>query len=68
MEPVAFVPAMRELLAKGSDKFRNILIVEPVNKGKTDLLSPLQKLFNSFSNLVNDTYAWLGAEKAEIIL
>ena len=30
-------------------------------------LSPLQKIFNTFSNPANGKYAWLGAQKAEII-
>ena len=69
MESVAFAAAMRELLTKGRGKFRNILIVGvgPANCGKTFLLSPLQKLFNTFRNLANDKYAWEGADKAEII-
>ena len=58
---------MRELLTKGRGKFRNILIVGPANCGKTFLLSPLQKIFNTFSNPANGKYAWLGAQKAEII-
>ena len=67
VESVAFASAMRELLTKGRGKFRNILIVKPANCGKTFLLSPLQKTFNTFSNPANDKDAWLGAEKAEII-
>ena len=58
---------MRELLTKGRGKFRNILVVWPANCGKTFLLSSSQKIFNTFSNQANDKYAWLRAEKAEII-
>ena len=67
MESVAFAVTMRELLTKGRGKFRNILVVGPANCGKTFLLSPSQKTFNTFSNQANDKYAWLGAEKAEMI-
>ena len=67
MESVAFAAAMRELLTKGRGKFWIILIVVPTNCGKTFLLSPLQKIFNTFSNPANGKYAWLGAQKAEII-
>ena len=67
MGSVAFAAAMRELLTKGRGKFRIILIVGPANCGKTFLLSPLQKIFNNFSNPANDKNAWLGAEKAKII-
>ena len=65
MEPIVFAVAMREL-NKGRDKFRNILIVGQANFGKTFLLSPLKKIFNTFSNPVHDKYAWLEVEKAEI--
>ena len=44
------------------------MIVGPANCAKTFLLTPLTKLFETFSNPANDKYAWLGAEKAEIIL
>ena len=66
MESVAFAAAMRELLTKGRSKFWIILIVVPTNCGKTFLLSPLQKIFNTFCNSANDKQVWLGAEKAEI--
>ena len=67
VEPVIFSVTMREVLSKGRDKFWNTLIVRPANCGKEYLLPPLQKIFNTFSNLVNDKYAWLEAEKVEII-
>ena len=67
MESVAFAMTMGEVLTKGRGKFRNILVVGRANCGKTFSLSPSQKIFNTFSNQANDKYAWLGAEKAEII-
>ena len=67
MEPVVFSVAMREVLSKGRGKFWNTLIVRPANCGKAYLLPPLQKIFNTFSNLVNDKYACIEAEKVEII-
>ena len=67
IHPIVFAEAMRELLIKGRGKFRNILIVGPANCAKTFLLTPLTKIFESFSNPANDKYAWLGAEKAELI-
>ena len=67
MEPVAFAVAMRELLTKGWGQIRNILIVGLADCGKTFLLSPLREIFNTFSDPASDKYAWLGAEKAEII-
>lgn len=67
VHPVVFAVAMCELLNKGRGKFRNLMIVGPANCAKTFLLSPLQLIFNTFSNPANDKYAWLGAEKAELI-
>ena len=67
MEPVVFSVAMREVLSKGRGRFWNTLIVLSANCVKAYLLPPLQKISNTFSNLVNDKYAWLEAEKVEII-
>ena len=67
MELVVFSVAMREVLSKGRGKFWHTLIIRPASCGKAYLLPPLQKIFNTFSNLVNDKYAWLEAEKVEII-
>lgn len=67
LHPFVFADALRDLLVKGRGKFRNILIVGPANCAKTFLLSPLQKIFETFCNPANDRYAWLGAESAEVI-
>ena len=52
---------------KGRGKFRNILIKGPANTGKTFLLNPLNVVYRSFSNPATSTFAWVGAEKAEVI-
>eukprot|EP00794_Sanderia_malayensis_P021425 gene21425-biopygen73 len=62
-----FADAVRELLFKGRGKYRNVMITGPANCGKTFLLDPLNKLFETFTNPANSTYAWLGAETKEII-
>lgn len=67
VHPFVFAEAMRNLLVNGRGKYRNVLIVGPTNCGKTFLLSPLQLIFETFSNPANDKYAWLGAEEAEVI-
>ena len=67
IHPFVFAAALRELMIKGRGKFRNLMLVGPANCGKTFLLSPLQVLFNTFSNPSNDKYAWIGAEQSEII-
>ena len=67
INPVVFSAAMRDLLEKGRGKFRNIMIVGPANCAKTFILAPLTMIYNTFTNPSNDKYAWIGAEKAEVI-
>ena len=67
MSREAFSQAVKDLLEKGRGKFRNILIKGPANTGKTFLLNPLNVVYRSFSNPATSTFAWVGAEKAEVI-
>ena len=67
LHPVLFAAAVRDLLMFGRGKYRNVMIVGPTNCGKTFLFKPLKLLFNTFSNPAADKYAWVGAEKSEII-
>ena len=67
VHPILFADAMRELLLKGRGKKRNIMIVGPANCGKTFLLTPLRDIFDTFSNPAKDKYAWVGAEKCQLI-
>eukprot|EP00795_Rhopilema_esculentum_P003566 gene3566-biopygen19 len=67
-ELIATTWKMSNLLEKGRGKFRNIMITGLANCGKTDLLNPLNDLFETFTNPANTSYAWLGAEKAQVIL
>lgn len=62
-----FTHAVRNLLEQGRGKFRNILIRGPANTGKTFILNPLNVVYKSFSNPATSTFAWVGAEKAEVI-
>lgn len=39
----------------------------PANTGKTFLLNPLNTIYKSFTNPATSTFAWVGAEKAEVI-
>ena len=65
--PGFFAEAVRCLLDRGRGKHRNLLITGPANCGKTFLLSPLRKVYQSFVNPAQNTFAWVGAERAEII-
>ena len=58
---------MRELLEKGRGKYRNIFLKGPANCGKTFLLNPLTVIYRTFLNPASTTFAWVGAELAEII-
>lgn len=62
-----FSRAVWELLEKGRGKYRNILITGPANCGKTFILLPITVIFYAFSNPATNTFAWVGAEKAEVI-
>ena len=62
-----FTLAVRDLLQQGRGKFRNVLIKGPANTGKTFLLNPLHVIYKSFSNPATSNFAWVGAEKAEVI-
>lgn len=67
VHPILYAAAVRELLIRGRGKYRNLIIVGRTNCGKTFLLKPLELLFNAFSNPAADKYAWVGADKAEVI-
>lgn len=67
LHPILFAAAVRDLLILGRGKYRNVMIVGPTDCGKTFLFRPLELLFNTFSNPAADKYAWVGADKKEII-
>ena len=67
VHPILYPAAVRELLTLGRGKYRNLMIVGKTNCGKTFLLKPLLLLFDTFSNSAADKYAWVGADKKEVI-
>lgn len=62
-----FTLAIRNLLLQGRGKFRNVLLKGPANTGKTFLLNPLNVVYKAFTNPATSNFAWVGAEKAEVI-
>lgn len=62
-----FGDAVKTLLEQGRGKYRNIMITGPANCGKTFLLDPLNKIYETFTNPATTTFAWVGADKAEVI-
>ena len=67
VEESYFAEQVYELLDKGRGKYRNIMIVGVANCGKTFLLDPLNVIYETFSNPASTSFAWVGAEKAEIL-
>ena len=65
--PESFANALKELLHKGRGKYRNIMLTGPANCGKTFLLNPLNKIYKTFTNPASTSFAWVGAEEAEIV-
>jgi hypothetical protein len=39
----------------------------PANCGKTFLLNPLNKIYHTFTNPASNSFAWVGAENAEVV-
>ena len=68
MEVADFSQAVYELLDIGRGKYRNVLIVGPANCGKTFMLKSLSLVFDCFNNPASSTFAWVGAEQAEVIV
>ena len=62
-----FGAAVHELLDKGRGKYRNIFLKGGANRGKTFLLNPLTVIYKTFVNPASKSFAWVGAENAEII-
>ena len=40
----------------------------PANTGKTFIISPLKVLYKAFINPATGTFAWVGAENAEVVI
>ncbi|CAH3176812.1 unnamed protein product, partial [Porites lobata] len=51
----------------GEGKYRNVYIHGPANCGKSFIVSPLKVIYQAFSNPATGSFAWIGAEEAEII-
>ena len=70
IEVAVFASYIFLLLAQGRGKFRNVMIYGQTNCAKTFMLKPMKCIFDNrlFDNPANDKYAWVGADKAEVIL
>lgn len=63
----SFCDAVYIALLNGRGKYQNIYIYGPANCGKTFILAPLKTIYNAFCNPATGTFAWMGADEAEII-
>ena len=43
------------------------MITGPANCGKTFIFNPLREIYETFTNPATGTFAWVGAELAEVI-
>ena len=68
INPYLYADAIGDLLIHGCGKFRNVMITDPANYGKTFMLKPLEIIYHAFCNPANDKYAWVGADNAEEII
>ena len=67
IEERSFCNAIYNALEKGRGKYRNVYIHGPANCGKSFIVSPLKVFYKAFSNPATGSFAWIGAEEAEII-
>ena len=62
-----FGEAVCNVIEKGRGKCQNVYLKVPANCTKTFLLNPLTTVFNTFCNPASTTFAWVGAEEAEVL-
>ena len=65
--PFASCNAVYAALSKRRGKYRNVYLYGRYNCGKTVMLSPLNAIYKTFCNLATGSFAWFGAEEAEVI-
>ena len=65
-----FVTSIKDLPIHGRGKKRKLIITGPANCAETFILKLLKISFSDsiFENPANDKYAWVGSEKAKVIL
>lgn len=62
-----FKSAVVNALKYGRKKGNNVMIIGPANCGKTFILKPLTEIFKCFVSPASGTFAWVGAENAEVV-
>ena len=68
VDPELFKQKVYCALEEGRKKGNNLMIIGPANCGKTFLLQPLTKIYNAFVSPAHGTFAWVGAQDAEVVL
>ncbi len=64
----SYCNSIYQALKLGRGKHRNVYIHGNTNCGKTFMIAPLKCIYTAFVNPASGTFAWLGAEQAEIII
>ena len=62
-----FKQTVLNALSEGRKKGNNLMVIGPANCGKTFLLRPLAEIYKTFVSPAHSTFAWVGAEKAEVV-
>ena len=70
INPQVFAYHMRQSFILGRGKYRNIILIGPRDCAKSFLFKPLKKMYGDklFENPASDKFAWVGADKAQVIL
>ena len=68
IHPILYANAIRELLTQGRGEWRNVFIHGTANCAKTFMLKPIEEIYQCFINPAKEKYAWVGADKAEVII
>ena len=62
-----FQTSIKNALRYGRQKGNNVMLIGPSNCGKTFVLKPLAEIYKCFLSPASGTFAWVGAEKAEVV-
>ena len=64
---MSFKRKVFDVLNEGRKKGNDLMVIGPANCGKTFLFRPLTEIFDTFVSPTHGTFAWVGAEKAEVV-
>ena len=70
INPSYFAYHVRQSLLLGRGKYRNVIIIGPRDCAKSFMFQPLKEIYGDklFENPASDKFAWVGADKAQVML